>query len=224
MGTLGRRTGLARSTCRTSSRGTESSDKADSSELAESPDQAYRADRADKPDVEGKQDLDVVFREAESDPHEAERISYFPDGACIGNGKPHAKASWALWNQEQDIAEFGCVPATYSHTNQTAEVYAAIEALRNAIKRGLVAVNIVADSEYVEKAINSRIRVWADKGWLDFNNKPLANADLFRELENLMNKIDVKAKKVKAHTRIVGNESTRTSHNDLHKLLLCYIY
>lgn len=85
------------------------------------------------------------------------------------------------------------------HTNQRAQLYAGIKALEivedllygpeiadlEALDN-LELVVIKTDSEYLVKGITERINIWESNGWLNTKGLPLANADLFQRLDDLV--------------------------------------
>jgi ribonuclease HI len=61
------------------------------------------------------------------------------------------------------------------------ELRAAIEGLR-ALKEGCE-VEVVTDSEYLKNGITSWIQGWKRKGWLTAAKKPVVNQDLWKALD-----------------------------------------
>jgi ribonuclease HI len=105
---------------------------------------------------------------------EPERVetTLYTDGACIGNPGP---GGWA-WAVDEDFYESGADPAT---TNQRMELTAVIEAVGAFPGRLLV----VSDSTYVVNCFRDRWwERWRRRGWLNSNNKPVANRDLWAPL------------------------------------------
>lgn len=115
----------------------------------------------------------------------------YTDGACKGNPGP---AGWGLVLFTDDgmapIEAFGAMP-DYPSTNQRAELYAAIQAIREAIARSGRSITICTDSMYVISLVQGGGQ---------------ANADLVSILRNLQSQIAVRTVKVKAHSGIVHNE------------------
>jgi ribonuclease HI len=73
---------------------------------------------------------------------------------------------------------FGYSPHT---TNNRMELTAAIEGLR-ALKAPCE-VEVVTDSEYVKNGITTWIHSWKRKNWIKSDKKPVVNSDLWRELD-----------------------------------------
>ena len=67
-------------------------------------------------------------------------------------------------------------------------------------------VALYTDSEYVRKGITEWIAGWKRKGWKTAARKPVKNADLWRELDELAASQDVEWHWVKGHSGDVGNE------------------
>lgn len=113
------------------------------------------------------------------------------DGSCIDNGYSTARASIGVnfgRASPYNIAEY--VPRSLPQTNQVAELWAAIQAVkkgrvlvRTGHLRGLI---IATDSQYVYEGITNWIWNWRRNGFLDFHGKPVKNAGLFRELHGLV--------------------------------------
>lgn len=88
------------------------------------------------------------------------------------------------------------------HTNQRAQLYAGIKALEivEDLLYGpemadlealddLELVVIKTDSEYLVKGMTERINIWKSNGWLNTKGLPLANADLFQRLDDLVEEL-----------------------------------
>ena len=67
-------------------------------------------------------------------------------------------------------------------TNQRMELTAAIQALKmSGCKRAV----IHSDSEYLVKGMTSWLAGWKTRGWKNAKGEPVANQDLWRELDRL---------------------------------------
>ncbi|HKL12249.1 MAG TPA: ribonuclease H, partial [Halanaerobiales bacterium] len=86
-------------------------------------------------------------------------------------------------------------------TNNRMELRAVIEALQ-VVKKNKKII-LYSDSNYVVKGINEWIKSWKKRGWRTASNKPVKNLDLWKKLDKLFDKKNVKLKKVAAHS---GNE------------------
>jgi len=127
-------------------------------------------------------------------------IEAFTDGACSGNPGP---GGWGVLlrhaGREKEL--FGGERNT---TNQRMELQAAIEALK-ALKKPC-GVTIHSDSKYVIQGITEWIHGWKKKGWRNYNKKPVANRELWQELDSLNSKHEVTWQWVKGHAGHPGNE------------------
>lgn len=96
----------------------------------------------------------------------------YTDGACQGNPGP---GGWA-WAVPEGPWNSGAAPRT---TNQRMEITAALQAVR-ALEGPLV---VVSDSSYVVNCFRDRWwQGWRRRGWLNSQNKPVANRDLWEPL------------------------------------------
>ena len=94
---------------------------------------------------------------------------------------------------------------TFGHENDSTsnrmELKASVEALEKAAsilrgeKRTIV---LFTDSMYVINGITHRLEVWRRNGFITATGKPVVNTDLWRELADVMEKIDVRCKWIKS--------------------------
>uniref|UniRef100_A0A0N5A652 ribonuclease H n=1 Tax=Parastrongyloides trichosuri TaxID=131310 RepID=A0A0N5A652_PARTI len=87
------------------------------------------------------------------------------------------------------------------HTNNTAEINAAIYALRQAKEHNIQGPYIYSDSNYVVKSINEWIYKWKSNGWQTTGNKDVKNKELFEELDDLVFQTNAKFIHVKGHDK-----------------------
>jgi ribonuclease HI len=98
--------------------------------------------------------------------------SVYTDGACARNPGP---GGWA-WAVDRDTWASGSEPAS---TNQRMEIRAALEAV-TALDGPLI---VVSDSTYVVNCFRDRWwQGWLDRDWINSQNKPVANRDLWEPL------------------------------------------
>ncbi|KAK0663070.1 Ribonuclease H [Lasiodiplodia hormozganensis] len=138
-------------------------------------------------------------------PHSLENsLMVSVDGACRRSGTPVAHAAIGVFFRSgspynQTAIYLG---GEVKHTKQRAELYAGIKALEivEDLLYGpemadlealddLELVVIKTDSEYLVKGITERINIWNSNGWLNTRGLPLANADLFRRLDDLVEEL-----------------------------------
>ena len=123
------------------------------------------------------------------------------DGACRGNPGP---GGWA-WAVAPDGTPFGAggEPST---TNQRMEITAALEAVRALAPRA-AALTVVSDSTYVVNCFRDRWWVrWQANGWRNAKRQPVANADLWSPLVELVVEHGVGFRWVKGHSAEAMND------------------
>jgi ribonuclease HI len=123
-----------------------------------------------------------------------EPVVAYTDGACSGNPGPGGWA-WAVAPDGTPSAAGGELRTT----NQRMEITAALEAVRAFVADGPVVV--VSDSTYVVNCFRARWYVkWEANGWRNAKKQPVANADLWRPLIELVEANDVSFGWVKGHS------------------------
>ena len=127
-------------------------------------------------------------------------VSIYTDGACKGN--PGVGGWGALLRYGQHEKEL--LGGAAETTNNRMELTAVIEALR-ALKRSS-RVQICTDSQYVKNGMESWIEGWKKNGWQTASKQPVKNADLWRELDTLMQQHQVTWTWVKGHAGHPENE------------------
>ena len=127
-------------------------------------------------------------------------VDAFTDGACSGNPGP---GGWGvvLRSNGHEKELFGGEAET---TNQRMELTAAIEALK--ALRKPCRVTIHSDSRYVVQGMTEWIHNWKRKGWKNAGRQPVANRDLWEELDKLASQHEVRWQWVKGHAGHAGNE------------------
>jgi len=124
----------------------------------------------------------------------------FTDGACKGNPGP---GGWGvlLRSGKHEKELYGGESET---TNNRMELTAAIEGLK-ALKRPCQ-VELTTDSQYVRKGITEWMDNWKARGWKTAAKKPVKNADLWSELDELVQRHQVNWHWVKGHSGHRENE------------------
>jgi ribonuclease HI len=110
------------------------------------------------------------------------KIQLITDGACHGNPGPGGWAAILRYNQHKKEI-WGSEPHT---TNNRMELRAAIEGLR-ALNENCE-VEVVTDSEYLKNGITTWIHGWKKKGWMTAAKKPVVNKDLWKDLDQEVNR------------------------------------
>ena len=127
-------------------------------------------------------------------------VEIFTDGACRGNPGP---GGWGvlLRSGEREKELYGGAKET---TNNRMELTAAIEGL-TALRRP-ARVTLTTDSQYVRKGITEWITNWKKNGWKNSAKKPVANADLWQQLDALAAQHQIDWRWVKGHSGHPDNE------------------
>jgi len=116
-----------------------------------------------------------------------EELVVYTDGACFRNGHEDARASLGIWfGAEHPLNLSKTVPVKYRQTNNTAEILAAVEAVRQARIMGSKNVCIKTDSELLTSAWEKAIKVWQLNGWKTAAGKPVRHR---RELDMLIGEV-----------------------------------
>jgi len=126
-------------------------------------------------------------------------VEIYTDGACSGNPGP---GGWGA------LLKFGKVTkeiygSAARVTNNQMEMQAAIEALK--ILKKPCKIKIYTDSVYLQKGITEWVHNWQKNNWRKRDNKPVKNADLWRNLKQEIEKHDIIWTWVKSHSGVEGN-------------------
>ena len=128
-------------------------------------------------------------------------VIIYTDGACRGNPGP---GGWGVLIEYGELSKqlYG---GDVSTTNNKMELTAAIMALKE-IKEPCKII-LYTDSKYVLQGIEEWIHNWKKRGWRGANKKPVKNIDLWKELDELRDKHNIKWNWVKGHSGDPGNET-----------------
>ncbi len=127
-------------------------------------------------------------------------VEIFTDGGCRGN--PGVGGWGALLRYGETEKElFGGESET---TNNRMELTAVIRALE-AITRP-VPLRITTDSKYVKDGITQWIHNWKRNGWKTAAKKPVKNADLWQQLDVLVQQFEIEWAWIKGHSGHRENE------------------
>ena len=121
-------------------------------------------------------------------------IKIYTDGSCLSNP---GKGGWAgiilINNKKIEISG-----AKKDTTNNQMELLAPIESLKKIPKGSKV--EIFTDSKYVKLGITEWINKWKKNNWKTSNKKKVKNIDLWKKLDDLCAKFEVKWTWVKSHS------------------------
>ena len=132
-------------------------------------------------------------------------INIYTDGACSGNPGIGGWGVVILIKDNKPIHLFGGSEQT---TNNQMELTAAIEALKYFSNKS--ELNIFTDSQYVKNGIESWINNWKKNGWKTSSKKQVKNKELWIQLEEQIEKHNVKWQWVRGHT---GNKNNEMADN-----------
>jgi ribonuclease HI len=127
-------------------------------------------------------------------------VEIFTDGACKGNPGPGGWGAFLLCNGVEKELWGGEADTT----NNRMELLGAINGLAE-LKRPCEVV-LTTDSQYVMKGINEWMANWKKRGWKTASKEPVKNADLWKLLDEQVNRHTVTWKWVRGHTGHHGNE------------------
>ena len=129
----------------------------------------------------------------------------YTDGACSGNPGPGGWGALMIARDGTEVLkERELKGGEAQTTNNKMELMAAIAALE-ALDRASN-ITVVTDSNYVKNGITSWIHGWKRNGWKNAAKKPVANADLWKRLDEAQARHTVSWKWVKGHAGHAENE------------------
>ena len=130
------------------------------------------------------------------------KIKIYTDGACSGNpGKGGWGAVLIYSDRDEEKYMSGADQLT---TNNKMELTATIESLKAIEKPS--EIELYTDSQYVKNGISLWIINWKNNGWKTANKKPVANQELWIELDRIVKFHNVDWFWVKGHSGNHYNE------------------
>lgn len=131
-------------------------------------------------------------------------INVYTDGACKGNGSASPVGGWAAviddGKRQLRLSGFG------GHTtNNRMELQGVIEALQ-AVEKMDGTAHLFTDSKYVQMGCSTWLTKWKANGWRTSGKKPVKNDDLWKVLDDLMQRLTVVFHWVKGHDGDTMNE------------------
>ena len=137
-----------------------------------------------------------------------ERVEIFTDGACRGNPGPGGWGAILRYGDHETKLQ----GAEEHTTNNRMELKAAVSALEKLTRP--CEVNITTDSRYMMDGIQQWLPNWKRNGWKTAAKKPVKNEDLWKQLDKLVEKHNVKWSWVKGHSGHAENELVDQLAND----------
>lgn len=123
------------------------------------------------------------------------------DGACLDNGKRHAKGGYAvIYEGRPDLSLAEPLFPTSEHpvTNNRCEIMGLIRALQVAPPG--VPVHVYSDSMLLVNTVTKWMNGWKRSGWKKKDGGKVMNEDLIRCLDDLRKERIVTLEHVRAHT------------------------
>lgn len=140
----------------------------------------------------------------------------FTDGACSSNGRPGAKAGFAVWFPEHPAMSVSMkVPAGQAQTNQRAELSAIHQATLVLEENGFHDEDIViyTDSDYSINCLTKWITGWVSRGWKTSAGGDVLHRDLIEATSKRLSKFKShRFVHVRSHT---GGEDDLSKNNDV---------
>ena len=131
---------------------------------------------------------------------QGDRVTIHTDGSCLSNPGPGGWAAILRWrDNEREIV--GHEPDT---TNNRMELMAAIMGL-NAVTRAMP-IDLHTDSRYVMNGVQEWMSAWKANGWKTASKKPVANQDLWQQLDEAVSRHLIRWHWVKGHAGDEFNE------------------
>ncbi|MDQ2962870.1 MAG: ribonuclease HI [Pseudomonadota bacterium] len=126
-------------------------------------------------------------------------VVIYTDGACKGNPGPGGWGALLQYGRrEREL--FGGESRTTNNRMELIAVIRALESLKRPAK-----VEIYTDSKYVKNGIETWINAWKRNGWKTSDRKPVKNADLWFELDEMVREHEITWHWVKGHADTEGN-------------------
>jgi ribonuclease HI len=140
----------------------------------------------------------------------------FTDGACSNNGRPGAKAGYAVWVPDaRHLSCSGRLPETDPQTNQRAELTAIHRAIVMMDEGGFHTEDLVlyTDSDYSINCLTKWLSGWVSRKWKTAEGKDVLHQDLIKDTSSRLAKFKShRFIHVRAHT---GGEDDLSKQNDV---------
>ena len=144
-------------------------------------------------------------------------IVVFTDGSCLANGKKNAVGGIGIHFPNRELKDVSKVFKNNYCTNQRAELYAILCALRY-IKQNIglknVDVCIKTDSQYSIDCITKWVYGWIKNGWKTRGNTPVANKEFIEIIHKYYEHFNIEFEHVDAHTGRKDKDSIANAKAD----------
>lgn len=130
----------------------------------------------------------------------SQTVEIWTDGACKGNPGPGGWGVLLRAGAHEKTLHGGEMQTT----NNRMEILAVIQGLT--ILKKPCQVTIHTDSQYVMKGMTEWLANWKRRGWITADKKPVKNADLWRQLDEQVQRHTVAWRWVRGHAGDPGNE------------------
>ncbi len=132
-------------------------------------------------------------------------VTLYTDGSCLGNPGPGGYAAVLISGPHRKEIAAG-FSGTTNNRMELMAVIAGLETLKT-----MSAVEIVTDSQYVQKAFTARwLAGWQKNGWKTAAKQPVKNQDLWKRLVPLIDAHKVTWRWVRGHSGHPENERCDT--------------
>ena len=119
----------------------------------------------------------------------SQAITIYTDGSCETQTRQGGWAAILTQGERRKVISGKAADAT----NNMMELRAVIEAL-NALKQSGSQVALFTDSNYVAKGVNQWLSGWMERGWRNTNKQPIANVELWQQLQVLLTQHQVQVR------------------------------
>ena len=147
----------------------------------------------------------IMIKTQEEQKHD-NTIHIYTDGSCKGNGKHGAFGGIGVYFGDNDPRNVSEKLSGAIQTNNRAELSAVVKALEIIRQEESHHNKIIihTDSIYVKNGMDKWLNAWKQNGWVTTSNKPVANQDLWIQLDYLKSD-NISFKWVKGHASDKGN-------------------
>lgn len=125
------------------------------------------------------------------------KVTIFTDGACSGNPGAGGWGALLIYPDQQQTLSGGSAQTTNNQMELTAAIMA-LESLEEPHE-----ITLYTDSQYVKNGIESWLANWKRSGWVNSKKDPVANKELWQQLDSARTRHTVQWKWVRGHA---GNE------------------